>query len=204
MKDFKFRDFFLKTRIENSFYILMTSFGWLPVTIFWLLLIPENAVDFRRLISASVIFWVIPIVYLDNKLKTVVTAKYNKCTVVSLLFFLGFMWGLNLRASTVSPQIDSWSAAICASEVSRLNQYSQLDPNIISAVIDERYQTYNDEYAVDSLVFPGPQTFIPWLANKYSGNGNEIVQAWGMGFSTKKMTREGRLWSKKYLLCLSR
>ncbi len=188
--------------IEHRVYYALSSFGWIPLTVGWLFIITGDKVYFRMLIGATIIFSLSIITYLDNFISKFVFAEtIRNISAVSVTVFLVLTY-IDLRSSTVTPQIKQWSAAICASQKIQLKEDSVLDSKIINLTISNQKRRYEDEYSIESLFFPGPQIFIPTLANNKFSARDKIINPWQIQFSENQTSEDGRQWSNQYRKCL--
>jgi hypothetical protein len=188
--------------IERRAYYALSALGWIPLTVGWLFAITGDKVYFRMLIGGTIIFWLSIVIYLDNFISKYILAEtLRSIAAVAVTLFLVFVY-IDLRRSTVIPQIKQWSAAICASKKIQINENSVLDSKIINLTISNKKRIYEDEYNIESLFFPGPQIFIPTLANNKLSTREKITNPWQIQFSESKISDEGRQWSNQYEKCL--
>jgi hypothetical protein len=200
---FKKENKYKKISVEYRTYYTLSALGWVPLTTGWLFIITEDKVYFRMLIGATIIFWLSIVIYLDNFISRFRLAENLRYfAAFSISVFLVFTY-IDFRISTVIPQVKQWGAAICASEKIQLNQNSVLDSKIINLTIPNPKRLYEDEYSIESLFFPGPQIFIPTLANNKILAREKITNPWQIRFSENQTSEEGRKWSNQYRKCLT-
>lgn len=188
----KFIDVYAKKTL-----LILLSFGYMPVTLIWLLLIPENTVDYRRILWAGLMFWLIT---LTEVMEKILLNSINWVFIV-IGFLTCLIWLNVVRASTVQLQIDEWSAAKCASSSVALKSSTRFPITIRESKINSRFKPSTDEFARSSMFYPGPQTFMPWLANDWAGN-TKIPVAWGM-YAGQNPTLEGLKWVAKFRKCMN-
>ncbi len=178
--------------------LILVSFGYLPVTLVWLLLIPENTVDYRRFLWTGLMFWIITLAEVMEK----ILSKSINWIFIVIGFLTCLIWLNVVRVSTVQLQIDEWSAAKCASSSVELELSTRFPTTIQESKINSKFKPSTDEFARYSMFYPGPQTFMPWLANDLTGNA-KIPVAWGI-YVGENPTPEGLKWVAKFKQCMNR
>lgn len=189
-----------KFQLSTSISKVLSWNGALFATSFWLILIPENKQDFRRLFWVSMIWYTYMIVKVslrfsgNQKIKQVL----NWAPV-----FLVIIWLFSVRVTTVDLQIREFNSAKCASKQYELSAESQLSMKYL--LPDYKYSKYafEDEFAVRAFDFNNPRTFLPMITNNLYKSNEKILSVWGMSYNFNG-NREGELWSKRFLVCWSK
>jgi hypothetical protein len=184
--------------IVDSLLEICLLTGLIPLTLGWFFLIHEDGVNFRKIFWGSSTWIILFMLSLGPKI-----LQFNRVTetlALSLMIAALLIWTIFFRFSTVQLQEKEWESAVCASAQVKLNGESELalENMLIPSTLD-RY-TYKDEIAVQSLVFPGPRVFLPWLSNLKAQPRNLIASAWGIHASPKG-SGEGKKWSEEFKSC---
>jgi hypothetical protein len=184
--------------VVDTFLEICILTGLIPLTLGWFFLIHEDGANFRKIFWGSSIWIILFMLSLGPKI-----LQFNRVTetlALSLMIAALLIWTIFFRFSTVQLQEKEWESAVCASAQVKLNGESELalEDMLIPSTLD-RY-TYKDEIAVQSLVFPGPRVFLPWLSNLKAQPRNLIPSAWGIHASPNG-SGEGKKWSEKFYSC---
>lgn len=177
---------------------ILVALGLVPLTLGWLLFLPGNGVDFRQIFWGSSA-WVIVLV-LNLGLLFPQRNKYGTLLISAFCIATLFLWTPFVRYSTVDLQIREWDSAMCASKSVGLTPTSNLASQDLLLNYPARKFIFKDEIAVQSLTFPGPRVFMPWLSHNLLRPGNRLPSAWKIQM-TEVGAAEGKSWSADFKNC---
>ena len=184
--------------ILDTFLELCILTGLIPITLGWFFLISEDGANFRKIFWGSSIWIILFLLSLGPNLFQ--NHRMTEILGVALIITALLFWTIFFRSSTVQLQEKEWRTAVCASAQVKLKGDSDLALEDILVPFPLDKYRFKDEIAVQSLVFPGPQVFLPWLSNLKAQPENLIPSAWGI-HSTAKGSGEGEKWSEEFNSC---
>ena len=193
-----------KPRIRDIFLLLASLLGWMPITSFWLLLVPEDKLDFRRIYAGSIIFLAsfLCLIFAHNYDSLIDKSKkrFSGIVVIISIFGIGTFWSFAVKESTTSLQVQEYNAALCASREVKLDTDSVLASDFMTKNYRFKEFAFADEFAQQSLNFPNPRTYIPFMSDReiYSNMGLSSPQ--GLKVS-EKGEGKGRFWSEQFSVC---
>lgn len=187
--------------IFNKINRVLVATLFMPVTLGWLIFVPEDGVSQRKimwgsLISLNIIY--LMIVSLKGK-----TMKLIRISAITAVIASMITWPHLVRSNLIELQINEWSAAKCASRIYVISQEYEFGSYSSRLNYEQKKLEYQDEYAVLSSNFPGPRIFMPFLANNETNLGNIVESAWTLKLSNEESIKND-IWGKNFIECFNK
>lgn len=200
----KFR---MKITPTNIFINGNAMLGWMPLTSLWLLAVPENKLDFRRVFASSFILIATSIIaaFSEGEVRAPKEniGKLRNYAFSSLVLLSSMAWAITVNLSSTRVQEIEFSAALCASQKVKLQEGSEIASKYMSQNYPFKDFAFEDEFARQSLDFPNPRIFLPFMTDRevYGPEGLKTSSKLTVSLEGKS---EGALWAKEFSRCFKR
>ena len=192
--------------MSQCFAIIFVLSGGVPLSFLWFFFISENALDFRRYSSATILFAFILIscthVSLISNLKSVIVKSVVRST---LTLFVVIAYGISTLTSLETSNIlaREWNDFVCASREVKLEEYAQISSDEILKIY-QGDRAVSEDFRTSSLSFPNPPSFMLWLSQIEAGQ-NIDFPPWNMNLvrdvQPQQMTESDAMWANALISC---
>jgi hypothetical protein len=166
-------------------------------------LFTDQAVAFRRVQFASMVFWFIFLFTLAYILRTTLIGKYSKYfnyTFVVFIMSYIFAFGYFLNVGTVQMASREWNAAVCASKKSPLSEPARVNKKMVILTREFPEAWSIDEFQMRTFSFPTGGMML-WLAHLEASKVRPPFSVWTVELTEKQTANE---WENAYLNCLNK
>lgn len=191
------------TRINLSEIIFIVSIATslIPLTL-GMFLFTDQAIAFRRVLFASMVFWFTLLFFLVCVIRFPANRKFSKIInygFLTILMMYVFAFGYFLDVGTVQLASREWNAAICASRQAPLSEPARVNTKI--AILPKPFPDAwgGDEFQVSTFTYPTGGMLV-WLAHWEANHSSPAFNRWNVELKESPTLSE---WDSAYLNCLT-
>ena len=192
------------SRISLSEYIFVLAIAssLIPMAL-GMYLFTDQAIAFRRVQFASMVFWFTFLFSLACIFRLMISEKYSNylsygfiAGVMGYIFTLGYF----LNVGTVQLASREWDAAVCASKIAPLSEPPRVDKN--NAIVHKYFPEAwgGDEFQVSTFTYPTGGMLL-WLAHREANNAPPAFSRWNIEFTDDLPLTD---WDIAYSNCLGK
>lgn len=182
-------------------YIVSIATSLIPFTL-GMFLFTDQAIAFRRVLFASIVFWFTLLFLLASVFRIGENRKFSSVLsygFLSILMMCVFAFGYFLDVGTVQLASREWNAAVCASKLAPLSEPARVNTKI--AILSKPFSSAwsGDEFQVSTFSYPTGGMLV-WLAHWEANRSLPAFNRWNVELKENTSLTE---WDRAYVNCLT-
>lgn len=176
--------------------IVLLGTGLVPLSL-GMYVFTDQAVGFRRVLFASIYFWVVFLLALSTTFPRIAAGSVARYGLYAGFVSLAVVVAIFLDSSTQQLAAKEWKSAVCASRLSPINDRTQIDRSAVLLPVPFPSAMKNDEVQVRTLAYPTGAMLI-WLAHMEVLAERPSFSPWALEISAQQNVDD---WAHAYRHC---
>lgn len=176
--------------------VVLLGTGLLPLSL-GMYVFTDQAVGFRRVLFASIYFWVVLLLAINTTLSRTAVCNAMRYIGYGAFVSLAFVVEMFLDVSTQQLAAEEWRNAICATRLSPIKEETKIDSAAVLLPLPFPSAMNNDEVQVRTLSYPTGAMLI-WLAHMEVLDRRPTFSPWVLSIAVQPTADS---WARAYKQC---